>query len=120
MKIYFTNLRKLYINDGNLNSLYKFRYLSGLSILDISDNNIRNLDGIERLNNLKKLFLVGNPIEDIEALKVFYRNNNKLDYLTIPAGKISPKDIKYLKSKFKKSSFDGNSYYFHNKSTKIQ
>jgi Leucine-rich repeat (LRR) protein len=61
-------LKKLYIDNNQLGTLYGLETLIELEELDVSDNNLKSIENIKHLVKLEKLCIGDNKISDISCL----------------------------------------------------
>lgn len=75
----FPKLKKLNLNNSNLNSVKFVTFLTNLEELEVANNNILSIEDLGLLTKLKKFNIANNDIKSIESLS----NLKKLEDLNI-------------------------------------
>ncbi|EAY24529.1 leucine-rich repeat domain-containing protein [Microscilla marina] len=100
----FKQLKRLNLDDNDLESLDLFKYMPQLQMLNLSNNEIENIDDLWGLTNLQWLNINNNQIENIDCLQLL----DNLLFLMMSNNRI--KEIESLKhlSKLRVLDIGGN------------
>ena len=79
MFLKLNNLKELWLNENQLSKLEPgtFRGLSNLRWLYLEENGIKWFEksSVDELNNLEKVCLFKNPLNDLNAVKMSFKNS---------------------------------------------
>lgn len=64
-----TNLRELYINDNNIETLTPLNNCEGIQIISVNNNKLSNLSGLEHSLKLAEVYAQSNNINSLEGLE---------------------------------------------------
>ena len=91
----FNNLKKLYLNSNNLNSLSFVKYLNCVNLEEIwlSNNYLKEFNELIKLRKLKSVNLQSNQINNINNLNEFLKEFPNIEKIILSENKIDLNDI---------------------------